>query len=82
VIIADFAEARWRKGSQSSNSGACVEVAFAPSGWRKSSRSSDTGSCVEVALNSQAVGVRDSKHPVGPILIFPAGPWSTFLHTR
>lgn len=50
--------------------------------WRKSSHSSNTGSCVEVAMTTQAVGVRDSKHLTGPILIFPVGPWSTFLRTR
>ena len=55
---------------------------FSGARWRKSSRSSNTGSCVEVALNDLAVGLRDSKHPAGPILIFPAGPWSTFVRTR
>jgi len=55
---------------------------FAEARWRKSSRSSNTGSCVEVALTGQAVGVRDSKYSDGPILIFPAGRWSTFLSTR
>jgi hypothetical protein len=50
--------------------------------WRKSSRSGDTGSCVEVAFTSQAVGVRDSKHPVGPVLVFRAAGWTAFLRSR
>jgi hypothetical protein len=50
--------------------------------WRKSSRSSDTGNCVEVARTTQAMGVRDSKNTSGPILIFPAAPWTTFLRAR
>ncbi|HEV8562844.1 MAG TPA: DUF397 domain-containing protein [Actinophytocola sp.] len=50
--------------------------------WRKSSHSGDTGSCVEVALVSHAVGVRDSKHAVGPVLVFPVARWTTFLRSR
>jgi hypothetical protein len=48
--------------------------------WRKSSFSSDSGQCVEVASNVPGiVGVRDSKNPAGPALIFTPGEWSTFL---
>ena len=79
MIIADFSGAEWRKSSRSSDAGNCVEVAFAPAAWRKSSCSGDSGACVEVALTSHAVGVRDSKHPDGPVLIFPAGRWATFV---
>lgn len=82
MIIADFTGARWRKSSRSSDVGNCVEVAFAPTAWRKSSRSGDATNCVEVAITEPAVGVRDSKHPAGPILIFPAAPWATFLGAR
>ena len=46
--------------------------------WRKSSRSGDLGACVEVALARGIVGVRDSKDPGGPVLVFPAGAWSAF----
>jgi hypothetical protein len=55
---------------------------FSDARWRKSSRSGDSGACVEVALTSHAVGVRDSKHPVGPVLVFPAAYWTTFLRSR
>lgn len=55
---------------------------FSSAHWRKSIRSGDTGSCVEVAHTDRAVGVRDSKHPTGPILTFPATPWITFLRTH
>jgi hypothetical protein len=50
--------------------------------WRKSSHSGDSGACVEIALTNRVAGVRDSKHLAGPVLIFPAGPWMTFLRTR
>ncbi|MEU4469264.1 DUF397 domain-containing protein [Streptomyces sp. NPDC024017] len=49
--------------------------------WRKSSYS-DGGqtNCVEVADNCPGtVPVRDSKRPDGPILVFGAGPWASFL---
>ena len=39
--------------------------------WRKSSRSNGQGQCVEVVDLSQAVAVRDSKHPAA-VLLFPA----------
>lgn len=39
--------------------------------WRKSRRSGAQGNCVEVAfLGTGRVGVRDSKAPDGPVLIF------------
>ncbi|MEV7783726.1 DUF397 domain-containing protein [Kitasatospora sp. NPDC088351] len=48
--------------------------------WVKSSHSSDGGQCVEVAPNyPNAVPVRDSKNPHGPVLVFPADAWQSFV---
>ncbi|MFF3569973.1 DUF397 domain-containing protein [Nocardia jiangxiensis] len=47
--------------------------------WFKSSQSGAKTDCVEVAwLKAGHVGVRDSKNPTGPALIFTADEWSTF----
>ncbi|GAA4316985.1 DUF397 domain-containing protein [Streptomyces venetus] len=48
--------------------------------WRKSSYS-DGGqtNCVEVANCSGTVPVRDSKLRHGPVLVFGASPWASFL---
>ncbi|NKY85810.1 DUF397 domain-containing protein [Nocardia veterana] len=47
--------------------------------WFKSSRSDATRDCVEVAfLDSGLVGVRDSKNPNGPALVFTPGEWDAF----
>ncbi len=47
--------------------------------WFKSSRSGAKTECVEVAwLQAGHVGVRDSKNPTGPALIFTADEWSIF----
>ncbi|WP_040686529.1 DUF397 domain-containing protein [Nocardia vinacea] len=47
--------------------------------WFKSSRSGSAGECVEVAwLEAGHVGVRDSKNPTGPALIFTPSEWNTF----
>jgi hypothetical protein len=47
--------------------------------WFKSSRSTGGKECVEVAhLRSGLVGVRDSKNPTGPALVFGPGEWDSF----
>ncbi|WP_280259279.1 DUF397 domain-containing protein [Nocardia abscessus] len=47
--------------------------------WFKSSRSTGKEACVEVAwLEAGHVGVRDSKNPTGPALIFAPGQWDAF----
>ncbi|WP_433733881.1 DUF397 domain-containing protein [Nocardia sp. CA-129566] len=47
--------------------------------WFKSTRSGADKECVEVAfLPNNLVGVRDSKNPTGPALIFTTAEWSTF----
>ncbi|MBQ1026709.1 DUF397 domain-containing protein [Micromonospora sp. C95] len=50
--------------------------------WRKSSRSTAQGNCVEVAEGlAGVVGVRDSKDVTGPILLFDAYQWRSFVQT-
>lgn len=48
--------------------------------WFKSSRSGGSKECVEVAhLTGGMVGVRDSKNPTGPALVFTPSEWDAFL---
>ncbi|MEU8512131.1 DUF397 domain-containing protein [Kitasatospora sp. NPDC048722] len=48
--------------------------------WRKSSYSAQQGQCIEVAIGGRGgVPVRDSKDPQGPVLVFPAPAWASFL---
>jgi Domain of unknown function (DUF397) len=48
--------------------------------WRKSGRSSAEGNCVETAkLPGGEVAVRNSRHPVGPALIFSKAEVRAFL---
>ncbi|WP_181721985.1 DUF397 domain-containing protein [Nocardia gipuzkoensis] len=47
--------------------------------WFKSSYSSAEKDCVEVAfLGEGSVGVRDSKNPAGPALVFTPSEWDSF----
>ncbi|WP_373291888.1 DUF397 domain-containing protein [Nocardia pneumoniae] len=47
--------------------------------WFKSSYSGSQSDCVEVAwLPEGSVGVRDSKNPTGPALVFSHGEWDAF----
>lgn len=48
--------------------------------WKKSVRSATNGNCVEVAaLDDGQVGVRDSKHRSGPVLVFTPDEWNAFV---
>jgi hypothetical protein len=48
--------------------------------WQKSVRSSPySDNCVEVAFVGEAVAVRDSKHPEGPVLLFTQSEWDAFV---
>ncbi|MFD7064233.1 DUF397 domain-containing protein [Streptomyces sp. NPDC059906] len=49
--------------------------------WRKSTYSNGQGGdCLELADNIPGtVPVRDSKHPTGPALLFPASAWTAFV---
>ncbi|AHH16840.1 hypothetical protein NONO_c20400 [Nocardia nova SH22a] len=46
--------------------------------WFKSSFSGSSKDCVEVAFVDAVVGVRDSKDPAGPALVFTPSEWSAF----
>jgi len=48
--------------------------------WIKSSLSFANGNCVEAAtLPDGMIGIRDSKHPEGPMLRFTPDEWKAFL---
>jgi hypothetical protein len=56
-----------------------VNVDLSTASWFKSSHSSSDKECVEVAfLAPGLVGMRDSKHPAGPALVFTGSEWDTF----
>ncbi|MEU8921882.1 DUF397 domain-containing protein [Kitasatospora sp. NPDC048545] len=86
MLASDFGNVLWRKSSYSGQGGNCVEVADvmhvhgAGLEWRTSSHSGAQSNCVEIAAGIQdVVPVRDSKDPAGPVLLFPADAWSSFL---
>ncbi|WP_433198506.1 DUF397 domain-containing protein [Nocardia sp. CA-107356] len=48
--------------------------------WFKSTHSAGGSDCVEVAhLGGGMVGVRDSKNPSGPALVFTPSEWDAFV---
>jgi hypothetical protein len=70
----------WRRSSRSSSGGNvnCVEVGA----WRKStlSGSGHGANCVEAGTcGCQAIAIRDSKVPVGPLLTTERGEWVSLL---
>ncbi|WP_433723973.1 DUF397 domain-containing protein [Nocardia sp. CA-129566] len=47
--------------------------------WFKSTASQPSGDCVEAAhLDGGMIGVRDSKNPSGPALVFTPAEWEAF----
>ncbi|MEV5834699.1 DUF397 domain-containing protein [Nocardia sp. NPDC052112] len=56
-----------------------MDVDLTGAQWFKSRRSEAGKDCVEVAfLDSGHVGMRDSKNPTGPALVFTPGEWDAF----
>ena len=57
-----------------------MKVDLARAVWRKSAHSGGAQNCVEIAGNLPgAVGVRDSKNPGGPPLVFSRREWGAFV---
>jgi hypothetical protein len=56
-----------------------MELDLSRAQWRNSSYSGNSGNCVEVANLGQAVAVRDSKDPRGPVLAVSRDDWTNFL---
>ena len=56
------------------------EIDLSRAQWVKSTRSGpDRDNCVEVAFVDDAIAVRDSKSPEGPVLIFTQAEWDAFV---
>ncbi|MBU3065073.1 DUF397 domain-containing protein [Nocardia sp. NEAU-G5] len=56
-----------------------MNIDLSSAAWYKSSRSASQDTCVEVAhLGEGLVGVRDSKDPSGPALVFEPVAWDAF----
>ena len=48
--------------------------------WQKSSFSNSQGNCVEIGeINSNVVAMRDSKNPLGPVLLFERDDLRSFV---
>jgi len=54
-------------------------IDFSTAVWRKSTRTQQSGQCVEIAAMDQVIGVRDSKDPAGPVLVFTRQAFAAFL---
>ncbi len=46
--------------------------------WRRAQRC-NAGNCIEVAASGDAIIVRDSKSPQGPMLTYGRGQWENFV---
>ncbi|MEU7631992.1 DUF397 domain-containing protein [Nocardia sp. NPDC049220] len=56
-----------------------MTVDLSEANWFKSSRSGGGKECVEVAfVDGGVVGMRDSKNPTGPALVFTPSEWDAF----
>nr|WP_245633695.1 DUF397 domain-containing protein [Amycolatopsis jejuensis] len=57
------------------------QPAFPRHGWqRPSACGPNSGNCVEVNLGAdELVGVRDSKNPHSPVLVFDRAEWAAFV---
>ncbi|GAA4860187.1 DUF397 domain-containing protein [Saccharopolyspora cebuensis] len=73
------ASSMWQVSSYSGPRVNCVEVCHDFAGWRKSSHSGAEGDCVEVGTAPGVVGVRDSKHRDGAVLVFGRASWQRFI---
>jgi hypothetical protein len=47
--------------------------------WIKAQASGLSGECVEMRRTGEAIEVRDSKDPGGPVLRFAPGEWAAWL---
>jgi len=48
--------------------------------WQKSTRSGPySDNCVEIAFVDNAIAMRDSNHPDGPVLLFTQAEWDAFV---
>jgi hypothetical protein len=54
-------------------------IDFSRATWRKSTKSQQSGQCVELAKVDGVIGVRDSKEPNGPMLVFTVEEIGAFL---
>lgn len=54
-------------------------IDFSRAMWRKSTKSQQSGQCVELAKVGSVIGVRNSKEPDGPILVFTVEEIAAFL---
>lgn len=56
-----------------------MDVDLAHVMWRKSSYSGAVNNCVEIGDLPGAVGIRDSKNPSDPALVFTPRAWRAFV---
>jgi hypothetical protein len=48
--------------------------------WRKSTESNPSGNCVELAeLTDGMIGLRNSRHPTGPVLVYTRAEIAAFF---